>query len=475
MSRVIYAEGRSLGKINGRTVPFGTLSQVAGCLLALHGQNAASRLLDEKNHRLFLDGALDDEGQRARENFEQAFGAFRECRKNLEEMEARDGGKEAVELYEYQMAQIARVDPKKGEEEALEAKLRSLQTYEKDYEALSTANLALSGGEKGKGAVFLLSAAARKLERLGDAAPYNTFRDALYDLSARAQDLEKEVSFALSEMGDGDPGDEMDQVQKRLDALYRLKTHFHMTCDEVLDHYEELKQQRDLTLRRKDDIKREQVRLKELEEKMLEAGKALSRAREKKARELEREIHGTLSFLDMPKMRFFVALDPAPPSPQGLEKVSFRIAANTGEGIKPLSQVASGGEMSRVMLALTLKLFRAKDAETLVFDEIDTGISGATAQRVGVCLKMLGDARQVFCVTHSAQVATLAQYHFLVDKKEEEGRTETSLTLLSPEESLRENARLLGGKEITSEALSAARELRAEGEREWTKFRDTGN
>ena len=392
----------------------------------------------------------------------------------MEEMEAMDGGEEALELYEYKMAQIARVAPQKGEEEELEAKLRALQTYEKDYEALSTAHLALSGGAKGKGAVFLLSAAARKIELLGDTAPYPALRDALYDLSSRAEDLEKEIFSAMSDLGDEDPGAEMDRVQKRLDALYRLKTQFHMTGDEVLAHYEELKRKRDLTISRKDDIKRERLRLKKLEEEMLAAGKALSRAREKRAGELEREIHGALAFLDMPKTRFSVALTPAPPSARGLEKVSFLLAANPGEGTKPLAQVASGGEMSRVMLALTLKLSRGRDAETLIFDEIDTGISGATAQKVGVCLKMLGETRQVFCVTHSAQVATLASHHFLVEKKEEEGRTETRLSLLSEEESLRENARLLGGKDVSAEALSAARELRAEGEREWKKFRDTG-
>ena len=187
---------------------------------------------------------------------------------------------------------------------------------------------------------------------------------------------------------------------------------------------------------------------------------------------MENAIHATLSFLDMPKMRFSVEFqENSEPSPEGMEKMRFVIAANTGEGAKPLAKVASGGELSRIMLALQLKLGKARDADTLIFDEIDTGISGATAQKIGICLKTLSERKQVLCVTHSAQVATLADQHYLVEKKEDDGRTETYLTLLTPEESLKENARLLGGKTVSDDAENAARTLRQEGFSEWQQQR----
>jgi DNA repair protein RecN (Recombination protein N) len=265
----------------------------------------------------------------------------------------------------------------------------------------------------------------------------------------------------------------MDQIQRRLDEIYRLKMRLGKSADEILLYYEELKEKKNLTLSRKDDIKKGKEIISRLEKELFEAGKALRAERSMTAKKLEKEIGSVLSFLDMPKMQFSVLFTPLDTySSEGTEKIAFGISANTGEGVKPLSQVASGGEMSRIMLALTLKLLKAKDAATLVFDEIDTGISGATAQKIGVCMKILGEERQIFCVTHSAQVATLADHHFLVAKSEKDGRTETTLTPLTEKEALRETARLLGGKEIGEEALSAGENLRLEGKREFEKFRD---
>jgi DNA repair protein RecN (Recombination protein N) len=160
-------------------------------------------------------------------------------------------------------------------------------------------------------------------------------------------------------------------------------------------------------------------------------------------------------------------------SAYGAEKVAFGIAANTGEGTKPLAQVASGGEMSRIMLALSLKLLKETDAPTMIFDEIDTGISGATAQKIGICLRSLARSRQIFCVTHSAQVSTLAHHHFLVEKTESDGRTETGLTPLDEVGSQKENARLLGGRELSDEAMKAADKLRKEGLAEFETIKDT--
>ena len=474
LTRIVYASGKSLSKLCGRTLPFSRLSAIASRLLAIHGQNSAVGLLDEKNHRRYLDDALSPKGQEALTAYRQAFAAHQQAKTELENLRAAvSEGKEKLALYDYQMQEIARVRPKRGEEEKLEEKLRSLQSFEKEYGAAATAHRALSGGEKGKGAVFLLSVAARKLEELGE-GKFSEDAAKLYELAERAGEVESSLSAALADYGDEDPGDLTDRIQKRMDALYRLKQKFGKTVDEILDYYEEIREKKDLTLRGKDDIKKGELALEKLFDKLKKAGAALSDARKETAEKLEREIHGTLAFLDMPKMRFSVLLTPEEEfGPDGGEKVAFGIAANTGEGTKPLAQVASGGEMSRIMLALSLKLLKEKDAPTMIFDEIDTGISGATAQKIGICLKILARQRQIFCVTHSAQVATLADHHFLVKKEETDGRTETALTCLDDAGSLRETARLLGGRALSDEAKGAAEKLRSEGLAEYETVKDT--
>lgn len=472
ISRTVYANGKSVCKIGTRTVPFSLLSSVAGELIAIHGQHDTGGLLDEKKHGAYLDSALAAEGQEALETYRRIYADYRKAKTKLEDLKsAAESDGEMAPLYDFQMKEIASVAPKAGEEEELEEKLRSLQSFEKRHGALYTAHRALDGGEKGKGALFLLEAAARKLEAAGSEED-KAFSDELYEMLHRAREIRDHLSDSLSSLGGEDPEEELDRVQKRLSQLFRLKQKYKKDISEILLYYSEIREKKALTVSRKDDIKRHEKELKEKEARLLETAEKLTRFRKKAAEELEKAIHSTLSFLDMPKMRFLVEFqESSEPGPEGMEKMRFVIAANTGEGAKPLAKVASGGELSRIMLALQLKLGKAKDADTLIFDEIDTGISGATAQKIGICLKTLSERKQVLCVTHSAQVATLADEHYLVEKKEEDGRTETHLTLLSPEESLRENARLLGGKTVSGDAENAAKALQLEGLREWQQQR----
>jgi DNA repair protein RecN (Recombination protein N) len=475
LSRILFADGKSQAKINGRSFPFARVSEIAKLLISIHGQHESGGLLDEKKHRVYLDSALDEFGQKALSEYARLYGEYRALSAKIAEMEeAAPDAEETVALLDFKMREIAKVKPKAGEEEALEEKLASLRSFEKNFAALATAERALAGGEKGKGAVYLLEGAARKLEQFGEEEPYSSFSAELYEFARRAKEMRDEIGYALSEFSEEDPGALSDRVQKRLDEIWRLKAKYGTSVEEILEKYEEMKQKKDLTLSLKDDIKRGKETFSELKKKLCLAGRNLSAARKKRAEQLEKEIHSVLSFLDMPKMRFSVLFSPLEePSAEGLEKITFGIAANTGEGMASLSSVASGGELSRILLALSLRLGKEKDADTLIFDEIDTGISGEAAQKVGICLKTLGEDRQIFAVTHSAQVATLADHHFLVEKREEAGRTESALSELSEEESLREDARLLGGKDISAEAISAAKTLKAEGKKEFLIQKDT--
>lgn len=472
LSRTVYASGKSVCKIGARTVPFSLVSALATELIAIHGQHDSGGLLDEKKHPDYLDSALPPEGREAKQKYGEYFADYRKAKSALEELKkAEESDGDMAPLYDFQMKEIASYAPKAGEEEELEERLKYLQSFEKRHGALYTAHRALDGGEKGKGALYLLEGAARKLETAGEEKAA-ALSEELYEILHRAREIRDALGDELSSLGGENPEEELDRVQKRLSQLFRLKQKYKRDIDEILLYFSEIREKKALTVSRKDDIKRQAKELKEKEALLLAAGEKLTLFRKKTAEELEKAIHGTLSFLDMPKMRFSVEFLPlAEPGAEGMEKMRFVIAANTGEGAKPLAKVASGGELSRIMLALQLKLGKAKDADTLIFDEIDTGISGATAQKIGICLKTLSERKQVLCVTHSAQVATLADQHYLVEKKEEEGRTETSLTLLSPEESLKENGRLLGGRTVSGDALSAAKTLQSEGRSEWQLWR----
>ncbi len=474
LMRQVTSDGKSTCKIGGRTVPFSQLKSVAQHLLSIQGQNAAGALLDEKNHRGYLDSALSDADQQVLEEYRALYRDWVKEKNALQQMkETASSGKEKLALLDFQMKEIEKVKPKRGEEEALEARLSALKNSEKIHAALYTADRALSGGEKGRGAVFLLEAAAGKLETLGEPDPDFALAGELYEISRRVKEMAGEVSYRLSQVGEEDPATLVDKIQRRLDLLYKLKLKYGSTVEEVISYYESIKQQKDLTMTLKDDIKRATEQLSALEHKVKEVGAKLTRARKTLARALEEEIGSVLTFLDMPQTRFFVQLSPTEPGPEGLESVSFAISPNLGEGTKPLAQIASGGESSRIMLALHLKLGRAKDADTMVFDEVDTGISGATAQKIALALKKLSQRKQVLCVTHSAQVSTLSDHHYLVEKSQEDGRTQTRLFCLDEEGRLLENARLFAGATLTQEAKSAAEDLRRQGLREYEKWKDT--
>ena len=469
LSRSVSAEGRSLWKLCGRAVPQGTARAAAEALFAIHGQNDTGMLLDEKNHLDYLDSALPPEGVKLLEAYGALWERYRALDGELQSWKTDADPRVMLELYEFQIKEIARVKPRPGEEEELEEKLRSLTDADKRQSALRVADRALSGGEKGHGAAFLLAAAADKLESLDDPLAARA-RDLAAECSALAEDVSRRYADASEE----DPAEAMDRIQKRLDLLFRLKQKYGGTVEKALETYEKALAERDRLQSRDREVERLEREKTELLAKLTRAGKALSAARRAVGDELETGVRDLLSFLDMPGTAVRVALLPLPqPGPRGLERAAFLLAANAGEGEKPLAKIASGGELSRIMLALQLKLGKAKTADTVIFDEIDTGISGATAQKIGLCLKALGkEGRQVICVTHSAQVASLADHHFKVEKSEADGRTETTVRCLSEEDSLEEVARILGGRTLNRATRENALALREEGMREYALYKD---
>ena len=463
LTRTVTSEGKSAFKLCGRTLPQSAARSLAENLLAIHGQNDTGKLLDEKNHLSYLDDALPPAGQKILADYLSLWERYRAVEKELATWDTGEDPAVLRDVYEYQIKEIARVKPRRGEEEELEAKLVALQNADKINAALRVADRALSGGEKGRGAAFLLAAAADKLEGLDD-----PLAERARSLAAETAALAGDVSRRYADAAEEDPAETLDRIQGRLDKLFRLKQKYGGTEESVLAAYEKAVAGRERLEARAGEVARLETEKKKLVKQLKETGALLRNARLAVAKELETGVRELLAFLDMPGTAVRVSLEELPdPGPRGLDKAAFLLAANAGEGEKPLAKIASGGELSRIMLALQLKLGKAKTADTVVFDEIDTGISGATAQKIGLCLKALGESRQVICVTHSAQVATLADHHDKVEKTEADGRTETTVRALDSEASLEEVARILGGKTLGSATRENALALREEGLREY--------
>lgn len=472
LCRKVSDEGKSRSFINGAPVSGAQMRAVAAALFAINGQNAAMGLIDEKNHLSYVDATLSEEGKRCREDYRALYRDYSEKKRELDEILAdKRDPKELIALYDYQLSEIRAAAPKKGEDEELEKKLQKIQASEKLFAALTAADRALSGGEKGRGAAFLTGYAAAKLSALTGFPSYAAAAEKLENIAAELTQLAREVS---GELADIDDGEDREALEKRIDTLYRLKQKYGPELADVFAYYEKIKTQKRLLSDREYVIREKTRELETIKKRLLEKGGELSDNRRDCGAMIEEKVAAILAFLDMKKTRVFVRVLPLEePRESGTDRVLFTLVSNVGEGEKPLSRIASGGELARILLALELSCGAAAQTDTAVFDEVDTGISGATSQKIGLCLKKLAEKKQVFCVTHSAQVASLADCHYKVEKKETDGRTETGVRLLSESESETELARILGGADPEKTARQNAAALIIEGKTEYEKMKNT--
>ena len=474
LSRTVTLEGKSVCRIAGRTVSFAALREMALRLIFIHGQNDAAYLFDPKTHLSFLDVSFSPEEKEKKAQYASDFAVYKELLSRLARLKKDDRDPDAAAAYyEYQIREIRGAKLKAGEEEELTQRLSRLRAAEKIHSALSLCDRALSGGEKGRGAAQLLDFAAARMEALAEFDSYRAIAATLRSLSGEVQSAAEEAAALLDEVSEEDPAQEMDRIQSRLDLISRIKSKYGATEEEVLSFLARATAEKEELSTRAERIEALEKQIKEQRAALQEKAAALTEIRREKKKTLEDEVHRVLAFLDMEKCRFEVHLSPLSDfSPDGADEVEFFASTNPGEEAKPLRKIASGGELARVMLALQLKVGREKGVGTLVFDEIDTGISGATSQKIGICLKKLSQNTQILCVTHSAQISSLADAHFKVEKEEKDGRTETKVARLGEKESLEETARILGGHEIGSASLANARALREDGRKEFDKQKD---
>ena len=458
--RTLSSDGKSRAWINGQPVSLSLLRDVGRYLVDLHGQNENLTLLDEKTYVATLDGYA-SLGEKVAA-YREVFSKLEEVRRRLSALDRGEAERlRTVEMLRYQIADIDAVDPKPGEDAALEEKEKKIKNREKILRQTSFVYRALKGAERGS-VLFLLEKSVQALEPLSSLLPeIAPITEELSDCRYRIEDAAERV-YDLTDADDGDPTALIDKIEGRLDAFSKLKKKYGGTIDEVLRFREEAKKKL-ADLDASDDTV---IELRESEKTLAGDARrlalALHKERQAAAKELEKKITQILLYLDMPKVVFRVEVrdrGEAGLKADGCDDVLFVMSANAGDEPRPLSLVASGGELARTFLALKCVLSERALTPTMIFDEIDTGVSGKTARKIGYKLSELSKGTQVFAVTHSAQIASLADTHLLIYKEEKDGKTETGLRTLDREGRLDELSRILGGLTVTESQRNAARDM----------------
>ncbi len=457
IQREIFLDGRNLCRVNGRGVTVGQLKALGRQLITIHGQHDSQQLFDETTHLGLLDAFAADGA--LLERYGAAWDQVKRRRAELDRLNMDESEKaRRQEMLQFQIRELERADLHPGEDEALEQRQKLLLNGEKLSAALNEAVTALGGDEDSRGAGELLDDA---LSALGGVLRYD---DALRGTHDRLRELSFALSDAAEELRDyrsalGDPEEELDEIGARLDLIHKLKRKYGSDCVQMLDYLARAREELDDILFADEKIKQAEKACAAAEEAAKRIAEALRAARQSAAAELERRICDELAQLNMPKVRFLCEFTETPLGPDGMDALRFLMSANLGEALKPLSKVASGGELARIMLAMKNVMAEQDSVSTLIFDEVDAGVSGRAAQKVAEKLRSAAKGRQVLCVTHLPQIAALAEHHLLIEKNERQGRTYTEVRPLDREGRVRELARLIGGAVITDTTLMSAAEM----------------
>ena len=463
LQREIQTDGKNVCRVNGRPVTVGQLRALGARLLNIHGQHDGQQLLDEEQHIVYLDSFGRVESLAI--TYAEKYKNFTDIRRQIGALQMDEAEKaRRVDTLQYQIEELRRAKLTPGEEEELTARRGMLRNAEKFLDAVAGADYALNGDDSGGGALSALRQAQDALggvrhlddafgqlyERLGEA--YSE----VYDIAATVEDKRSELDVS--------PG-ELDRVESRMDLLYRLKKKYGATVEDMLDYQArceaELAQIEDAG----DTLVRLEQALSKAEKEARQAAQALSDARKAAADRLTAQILTELQQLDMGKIRFAVDFAEKPLDSDGMDAVRFLMSANVGEELRPIHKIASGGELARIMLAMKNVLSEQDHVGTMVFDEVDTGVSGRAAQKVAEKMARISRRKQVLCVTHLPQLAAMADTHFSVEKGERGGRTYTEVRRLDREQRRRELARLTGGSHVSQTMLDGAEELLVQAEK----------
>ena len=460
VQRTISADGKSKINLNGRSISLSLLKSITPLLVNIHGQSDTASLMEAKNHLELLDTYAN--ASEMKKEYVEAFNKLSEVRKKISEVtRSAQEGERMREILKYQINDIDAVSPKAGEEEELFEKKIKIKNREKITKNSEFAYKALKGSEKGS-ISFLLDRSATALAQISDYLPeFSDYSEKLREMLYQVEDIAEEVFSAVDDMGE-DTDEALNEIESRLDKISKLKRKYGLTVEAVLAF-------REKAVLELDSIENSEAVLDKLEKEekraykeALELAERLHDLRASVALELENKVKETLEFLDMPKVVFFVSQKEEHSegrielNKDGKDTVEFYISANRGADAQPLSKIASGGELSRIMLALKSVIADKDGIPTIIYDEIDAGVSGKTARKIGIKMLELSSSAQLFCVTHSAQIASLADIHFLISKSDVNGSTETSVEVLDSEGRISELSRILGGINVTDSQRAAA-------------------
>ena len=465
LERSLTSEGKSACRIDGRGVTQQLMRKVGSYLISIHGQHDSLRLSDENERFELIDTFSKTEEKLIAyrdiySRWKQIKSDISAVRKNsLELLRMKD-------MLEFQIKEITSAKLKQGEEDELVRERERLRSAERIKKHTDAAARTLCANEKGITASSLALHAAEAVAKVSDVVPEFAelaarLRSCTYELDDIASELQRIVKE--SDL-DSDPGKRLDEIESRLALITRLKRKYGSNVDEIIEFGEKAKS--DLDTIENSDGRIEELMAEEskLRAELADIAKDISTDRSAASMIIEKEVCEILHFLDMPKVRFSITVSESDDfNDYGKDNVDFLIAANPGEPLLPLSKSASGGELSRVMLAIKCAVAGADSISTLIFDEVDSGISGKTSRKVGIKLKQAARSAQVLSVTHSAQIASLAHTHLWVSKSEVDGRAETNVTVLDEQGRIEETARILGGINVSEAQRLAAIDMINEG------------
>jgi len=454
LQRRITSEGKSSCRVNGVPVSVSQLRELGGKLLNIHGQNDGRQLMDEESHRGYLDSfALDSQ---LMDDYTLCFNELTSIRKEIKRLSLDDAEKERlVENLKYQIEELEKADLRVGEEAELEERRELLKNAGKLTEAVDASYNALYASDES--AIMLSGEAESALSRAADwseeiAKTQKLITEARYileDAAERLRDFRGNLDFSP---------EEYDRLESRLSVLRKLGKKYSKDEAQLLEYMQECRDRLDDIEYAGDRLIKLEAQLKEREGAAIVAAAKLTEGRKKAAAMLQKRIETELKDLNMPSVRFKVEIKPKKLDSTGADEIRFLMSANAGEEPGRISKIASGGELSRIMLAMKSVFSEGDSVQSMVFDEIDTGVSGVAAQRVGEKMALLAKNKQLLCITHLPQIAALADTHFAIEKAEKDGRTYTSVRELDVEGRAREIARLHGGENITATTLSSAKE-----------------
>ena len=457
LSRKISAGGKSVCRVNGLPVTVGILKDIGTHLVNIHGQHDSQALLNPDFHYKFVDAYADCDELLA--EYKESFKSFLNIRRQLKSLTSdADERDKQSEILDYQIKELRDADIKVGEWEELKHRKSVILNSQAILNALNTLLGAVNGDDENQGIQSVLSSSDKEITALLDAdtqlKPIKEKLDSAEDLLESIKDLISDKMESL----DFQP-DELDKIEERLDILYTFSNKYGETEQDMLYYLADAERKRALFDNSEQDLERLNAEYDSSLEKTQSLALKLSEVRQKAAEKLGEEICSQLEFLDMPGVKFVTQFSKGNLSSVGVDKIEFLIRTNPGEEPKPLAKIASGGELSRIMLAIKSIIAKSDSIATLIFDEIDTGVSGKASRKIGLKLKEVGKNAQVICVTHSAQIASAADSHFLIKKEYTDNAAFTQIMPLDFEGRKYELARIMGGLNVTESLLKSAEEM----------------